>query len=99
MKRCRFSLASIAKMFVMPAKKELVGHAGDVVADHDVTRDTERLLFMIGRHGAALGEKEMEEPLKACDRVVAVFGDDRMCVNARDEELFEKGVLSGNLAA
>ena len=92
-------MRSRAEVIAILLEEKLVGHAGDVVADHDVTRDTERLLFMIGRHGAALGEKEMEEPLKACDRVVAVFGDDRMCVNARDEELFEKGVLSGNLAA
>ncbi len=50
MRRCRFSVARTAEMFVMLAKKELVGHAGNVIANDDVPRFRLRKFFVGGGH-------------------------------------------------
>lgn len=86
-------------MIAVLLEEKLVSHTGDVVADQDVTGDAESLLFMIGRHGVALVEIEMEKAFEALDGVVAVFGDDRLCVDAVDEKLFEQAILGADLGA
>ncbi len=45
-------MARVAEMFVVPAKKELVGHAGDVIADNDVARFHLREIFIGNGHRA-----------------------------------------------
>jgi len=51
-------MARIAEMFVMLAKKELVGHAGNVIADDDVARFHLRKFFIGSRHRAVTADSK-----------------------------------------
>lgn len=73
-------------MLVVLAQKELVGHSGDVIADHDVARSRERHFFVAFRHGMRLMQIEGEEFLKAADRTAGILGDERMIVYMVEEE-------------
>src|SRR6266550_971609 len=90
MKRCRFSLASIAKMFVMPAQKELVGHAGDVIANDDVACFHLREFFIGSRHRAVRSQIVGEKLLETVHGAFAVLGNDRMVVDMCEEDAFER---------
>src|SRR5437879_10019034 len=89
MKRCRFSLASIAKMFVMPAKKELVGHAGDVIANYHVACFHRREFFIGSGHRAARSQIVGEKLFETVHGAFAVLGNDRMVVDMCEEEALE----------
>src|SRR5215813_5761771 len=86
-------------MIAILLEKEVISHAGDVVADHSVARNAASSLLVIRRHGVALGEEKVKKPLEARNGVVAVFGDNRMSIQMGDEELFEAGILRDKLIA
>ena len=65
-------------MVAVLLEEKLIGHSGNVVAHHDVARDTLGLLFVVGRHGAGFAEKKVEKAVQALDGMVAIFGDDRV---------------------
>ena len=75
-------------MVAVLLEQELVRHAGNVIANDDVTRNGEGKLLMIGRHGIEFAQVEMEKMLEAFDGAVAVFGNDRIAVEIIGEELF-----------
>src|SRR5882762_6969142 len=83
--RCgRRTAGSAAKILVMPAKKELVGHAGDVIANDDVARFRLRKLLMGSRHRTVVAEVVDEKFLQTLHGAVAVLGDGGMLVDMRE---------------
>src|SRR5205085_9919974 len=99
MKRCRFSLASIAKVFVMPAQKEFVGHAGDVIANDDVACFHPREFFIGSRHRAVRSQVVAEKLLETVHGAFAVLGNDRMVVDMCEEEALELTISRGRSSA
>jgi len=81
-------------MLLMAAKEELIGHAGDVIADDDVARLRLRQLLVGRRHRAGRAEVIHEEFLEAAHGAVAIFGDGRVIVNVCEQEALERGVTS-----
>src|SRR5713101_854059 len=90
-------MARIAEMFVMPAKKELVGHAGDVIANDDVPRLHLGKLFIGGRHRAGSCQVIGEELFHTFYRAVAVLGDGGMVIDMREKKAL-KLTISGSRA-
>src|SRR5713226_3847488 len=86
-------------MIVMLAKKELVGHARNVVADNYMTRRHLRKLLIGSRHRAGRPEVVSKEFLEALDRAVAVLGDFGPLVNMRKQKALELSVLRPALFA
>ena len=80
-------------MFVMAAEKELIGHAGNVIAYDDVTQLRVGELFVRGRHGARRVEVVHKEFLEAAHGAVAVFGDGGMIVDVLEEEVLEAAIM------
>ena len=80
-------------MLVILPKQKLVSHAGNVIAHHDMTRVAASHVFKGIRHGARLLQIESKKLFEAMDGALAVFGDHRMIVNVREQELFELRVL------
>ena len=74
-------------MIAVLLEQELVRHAGNVIANDDVTRSGEGKLLMIVRHGIEFAQIEMEKMLEAFDGAVAVLGNDRIAVEIIGEEL------------
>jgi hypothetical protein len=86
-------------MVVMVAQKELIGHAGDVIADDDVARFHPRKFFVESGHRAGSTEIEGKKLFETVHGVVAVLGDGGMAVNAGEKEALELGVAgSGGFA-
>ena len=83
---------------VLP-KEKLISHAGDVIAGDDMAGNGAGEIFVVGRHGVAFAEEEMEKACEAFNGVVTIFGNDRMGVNVSDQKSFEEGVLRGDLLA
>ena len=79
-------------MFVVLAEEEVVGHAGDVIADDDVARFGLREFFIGEGHRAGLVQKVGKEIFKTFYRAVAVFGDGRMILDMGEEKAFEGGI-------
>ena len=75
-------------MIAVLLEQELVRHAGNVIADDDVTGNGEGKLLMIGRHGIEFAKIEVEKMLEAFDGAIAVFGNDGIVVEIIGEELF-----------
>jgi len=78
----------------MSSKEELIGHAGDVIADDDVARLDLRNVFIGRRHRPGRAEVIHEEFLEAAHGAVAIFGDGRVIVNVCEQEALERGVAS-----
>src|SRR5260370_17420482 len=76
-------------MFVMLAKKELVGHAGNVIADDDVARLQLRKFFIGSGHRAGSCQEMGEELFETLYRAVAVLGDGGMVVDVSEKEALE----------
>ena len=74
-------------MIAVLLEQELVRHAGNVIANDDVTRNGEGKLLMIGRHGIEFAKIEVEKMLQAFDGAIAVFGNDGIAVEIIGEEL------------
>ncbi len=89
MRRCRFSVARIAEMFVMLAKKELIGHAGNVIADDDVARFHLRKFLIGSRHRAVAARVVNEKLFQTLHGAVAVLGDGGMVVDVSKKEALE----------
>ena len=83
-------------MIAILLQQELVGHAGDVIANDDVTSDGERGLLVIGRHGTQFLEIKIKKLRKAIDRTVAIFGDDWIAIEIRNQKTFQMGVFGGD---
>ncbi len=82
-------------MLVMAAKKELIGHAGNVIADDDVAR-FRLCVFLIGSwHRAERTEVIIKKFFQAAYGMVAVLGNGGMIVDVSEEEALERGVASG----
>jgi len=64
-----------AEEFAALAQQEVVGHAGDVVADDAVARRVAGLLGVLGRHLVRMIEEESKQLVEGDDGAVAVFGD------------------------
>lgn len=77
----------------------MVGHAGDVVADDNVTGSGSSHFFVGGRHGAGCGEVVVEEFFEAADGTVAVFGNSCVIVDVGKEEALEFGIALGGFIA
>src|SRR5262252_767447 len=81
------------EMLVILPKQELVGHAGNIIAHDDMTRiAASHLLKGIG-HRAQLLQIESKKLFEAMDGALAVFGNHRMIVNVREQELLQLVVL------
>jgi len=80
-------------MFVMLAKQKLVGHAGNVIAHDDMARVAACHLLKRFGHGARLLEIESKKLFEAMDGAVAVFGNHRMIINVREQELFQLSIV------
>src|SRR6266851_1851567 len=86
-------------MIAVLAKKELVGHACNVVADNYMTRRHLRKLLIGSRHRAGRPEVVSKEFLEALDRAVAVLGNFGPLVNMRKQKALELSVLRPALFA
>jgi len=78
----------------MLPKKELVGHAGNVIAHNDVSCF---LLgeFFVGRgHRAVTAQIVNEKLFQKVHGTVAILGDDRMAVNVLEKEKLELAISS-----
>src|SRR6266436_1054086 len=86
-------------MFVMLAKKKLIGHAGNIIANDDVPRFLLRKVFIGGGHRPVAAQVVNEKLFQALHGAVAVFGDGGMIVNVREEETLELAIASSRSAA
>ena len=93
------SKSSWAKMLAVLAQKKLIGHAGDVIANHNVARFGLLEFFMRGRHGAWRRKIMREEFFEATNGAVAVLGDSWMIVNVGEQEALERRVMRRGCAA
>src|SRR6202789_4575766 len=82
-----------AEEFAALAQQEVVGHAGDVVADDAVARRVAGLLGVLGRHLVRMIEEESKQLVEGGDGAVAVFGDGRFGIEAGKKEAFEGAIL------
>src|SRR6266581_2451694 len=80
-------------MIRMLAKKELIGHAGDVITNNHITWRHLRKLFIRSRHRTWRFDVESKKFVEALDRAVAVFGDFGPLVNMGVEKTLELSVL------
>jgi len=71
-------------MAMMAAKKELIGHAGYVIADDDVAWLRLRKFFVGSRHGAGRAEIVREEFFEGAHGAVAILGDCGMIVDVSE---------------
>ncbi len=76
-------------MICMLAKKELIGHAGDVITNNHITRRHLRKLLIRSRHRTWRFDVESKKFVEALDRAVAVFGDFGSLVNMGVEKALE----------
>jgi len=79
-------------VFAVLAEQKAVGHAGNVIANREVTRFGAGGFFVGFGHGAGSFEIEDEKLFETADGTVAVFGDGWRFVNMREEEALETGV-------
>src|SRR5258708_38853681 len=86
MRRYRFLATRIAEVLVMLAKKELVGHAGDIVANDDMARFHLREFFVGSRHRAIPAQVVKKKLFQASHGAIAVLGDRGMMLNVGDVE-------------
>ncbi len=92
MRRSRSVAERATHMFMMLAKKELICHAGDVIA-HDKVPCFGLGKFFIGRrHRAGASQVENEKFFQTLHRAVAVLGDGRMVVDMGEEEALKLAI-------
>src|SRR5713101_7284677 len=93
MRRRRFSVARIAEVFAMLAKKELVGHSGDVITNDDVARFHLREFFVSNGHRAFAAQVINEKLFQALHGAIAVLGDRRMVVDVSEKKALQIAIL------
>src|SRR5258708_30600241 len=76
-------------MVVRLGKKELVGHARNVIAHDDVPRFFLRKLFIGGGHRPVMAQVVNEKLLQALHGAVTILGNGGMIVDVREEEALE----------
>lgn len=79
-------------MLLVLAKQELIGHAGDVIANDDVTGFCVGRFFVRDGHGARSIEVKGKKLMEAAHGAVAVFGDGGMIVDVLEQEAFHFSV-------
>src|SRR5712664_555776 len=79
-------------MFVTPAKQELVGHAGNVIANDDMARFRLRKFFVRSWHRTVSAQIVDKKLFKALHGAVAVLGDARMVVNVGEKEALKRTI-------
>src|SRR3984957_938731 len=84
-----------AKKFAALAQQEVVGHAGDVVADDAMARGVAGLFGILGGHPLGMIEKESKQFVEGSHGAVAVFGDGRFGIEAGKKTAREDAVLFG----
>ena len=77
------------------AKEEMIGHAGDVVADHAVARLSRREFGVVRRHALRVFEEKRKKRVERRDGTVAVFDDGRLRIEAREKEALQVAVQLG----
>ncbi len=77
------------------AQQEMVGHAGDVVADDAVARRLAGLFGILGRHALGMLEEESKKLIEGGDGAVAILGDGGFGIEMGKEEAFQCAVLFG----
>src|SRR5580692_772253 len=82
-----------AEVFLILAEQELIGHPGDVIADHQVAGNLSRGLFLRFGHRVALLKIVGKEFGEASDGAGGIFGDERMVVDVREEKALQLCVL------
>src|SRR5260370_8756939 len=80
-------------MICMLAKKELIGHAGDVITNNHITWRHLRKLLIRSRHRTWRSDVVSKKFIEASDRTVAVFCDFGPLVNMGVEKALELSVL------
>jgi hypothetical protein len=69
-------------------QQELIGHARDVIANHDVAGNGQRELFVVGRHRFEFAQVKMKKTRQAFDGLIAIAGNDRVAIEICDQEVF-----------
>src|SRR5256884_3270751 len=76
----------------MPAKKELVGHAGNVIADDDVADFPQGQFFIGSRHRAGTARVVNEKLFQTLHGAVAVLSDGGMVVDIREKKALKLAI-------
>src|SRR5260370_36304457 len=91
-RRNRFAAERTAQMFAMLAKKELICHAGDVIANDDVPRFRLRKFFIRSGHRARTARVVNEKLFQTPHRAVAVLGDGGIVVDMGEQKALELAI-------
>ena len=75
----------------------MVGHAGNVIADHAMARLLLRHPGVILRHAVGMFHEETEQGVEGGHRLVALFGNRGMGIELRVEEALQRGAFRGDL--
>src|SRR5580658_7378343 len=86
-------------MLLMFAKKELVGHSGDVIANDDVARLGAGAFFVRGGHGARRIQVVHKELLETANGAVAVLSNGGVIIDVLEEKTFQFLVTLGKKIA
>ena len=79
-------------MIAILLQQKLVGHAGDVIANDDMTGNGEGLLFVIGRHRFRVAEVETKEARETFDGMIAIACNRRVAIEIYSQEMLQAGV-------
>ena len=79
-------------MIAILLQQKLIGHAGDVIANDDMTGIGEGLLFVIGRHRFQLAQIKMKEVRETLDGVIAIACNRRVAIEIDSQEVLQAGV-------
>ena len=77
-------------------EQEMVGHAGDVIADDAVARLAQGELSVLRRHTLGVLEIKREKRVERGYRAVAVFDDRWLRIEPGEEEAFQVAVQLGH---
>ena len=91
----RRATARSTEQFLTLAQQEMVGHPGNVVAHHPVTRLILGQFGIVLRHAIRMIEEKGEKRIQRGDGTVALLGNGRMGIDARVEKLLQARVLPG----
>src|ERR1700678_1576433 len=89
----RCCLQAGAKKFTALAKKKMVGHSGNVIANDPVRRRVPGLFRVLTGHAVRMIQKKTEQRIERGYGTIAVLGDRRVGIQSSEKKTFQVAVL------